>query len=173
MIPRLQEALDSVRATGGLGIVLAANGILIWFVFFRLRRLGLALLQSLPERRPEKYTTGDLPELPSIVTAEGALQRYRREIETLRVLTLVAPLLGLLGTVMGLGLSFSAGEDRTQVVSGVAQALVSTQMGLAIAFPGFFGHARLVSLRKQIQVRLQILKTSVALFESTQPIPGP
>jgi biopolymer transport protein ExbB len=68
------------------------------------------------------------------------------ERRTRFVATLVsaAPLLGLLGTVIGmlrtfLGIANSAGEETAAVVAGgISEALVTTQTGLTIALPGLF-----------------------------------
>ena len=55
-----------------------------------------------------------------------------------------APLLGLLGTVLGMlqtffGISTSGGSEAAGVVaSGISEALVTTQTGLMIALPGLF-----------------------------------
>lgn len=55
-----------------------------------------------------------------------------------------APLLGLLGTVLGmlqtfLGISTSGGSETAGVVAaGISEALVTTQTGLTIALPGLF-----------------------------------
>jgi biopolymer transport protein ExbB len=55
-----------------------------------------------------------------------------------------APLLGLLGTVLGmlqtfLGISTSGGTETAGVVAaGISEALVTTQTGLTIALPGLF-----------------------------------
>jgi len=65
---------------------------------------------------------------------------------TLFVGTLVAaaPLLGLLGTVLGMlqtfyGISTSGGSETAGVVAaGISEALVTTQTGLTIALPGLF-----------------------------------
>ena len=62
----------------------------------------------------------------------------------IRTLVAVAPLLGLLGTVIGMvemfgsmqGLGSAAGE--TTVAGGISTALVTTQLGLVIAAPGLF-----------------------------------
>src|SRR5947208_3276532 len=55
-----------------------------------------------------------------------------------------APLMGLLGTIMGMMAAFkviggSGLVAPTQVTSGVAQALISTALGLLIALPALFG----------------------------------
>jgi len=55
-----------------------------------------------------------------------------------------APLLGLLGTVLGMlqtffGISTSGGTETAGVVAaGISEALVTTQTGLTIALPGLF-----------------------------------
>ncbi len=82
----------------------------------------------------------------------------------------VAPLLGLLGTVLGLMNSFSfidlgsAGTNAKEVTGGISEALVSTAYGLIIAiftisFLTFFNSCKkdeIISLR-EFGVRLQII----------------
>lgn len=68
------------------------------------------------------------------------------ERRTVFVSTLVAaaPLMGLLGTVLGMlqtffGISTSGGAETAGVVAaGISEALVTTQTGLTIALPGLF-----------------------------------
>ena len=58
------------------------------------------------------------------------------------VIVIVAPLLGLLGTVSGMVETFSSLGDMSifaqsgGVAGGISQALFSTQLGLAVAVPG-------------------------------------
>ncbi len=62
----------------------------------------------------------------------------------IQAMLIAAPLLGLLGTVMGMlttfhGLSLQAGlETAKTVADGVSRALITTQTGLMIAIPGLF-----------------------------------
>lgn len=73
------------------------------------------------------------------VERQVELTRFRVLI---RAIVMVAPLAGLLGTVDGMIETFDALGDMalfTQsggIAGGVSQALVSTQMGLAVAIPG-------------------------------------
>lgn len=70
---------------------------------------------------------------------EGDISAYRSMIETL---VATAPLLGLLGTVMGMIETFESLGDMTLftqtggIAGGISQALITTQMGLIIAIPG-------------------------------------
>lgn len=72
----------------------------------------------------------------------------RHDVLVLAALTAAAPLLGLLGTVMGMIQTFDAvatisGNTGTRVAADISQALITTQFGLVVAVPGVFGLARL------------------------------
>jgi len=68
------------------------------------------------------------------------LPRLERFLTTLKVLAAVAPLLGLLGTVTGMINTFQvitvfgAGDPRL-MAGGISEALITTQLGLAVAIP--------------------------------------
>jgi biopolymer transport protein ExbB len=70
-------------------------------------------------------------------------------IKVLPVLLGLLPLLGLLGTINGLlstfrTLSISGGIDQqTLLSSGIADAMITTQLGLVMVIPGFILFARL------------------------------
>lgn len=73
-----------------------------------------------------------------------------------RMLVVVAPLLGLLGTVAGMvelfdALHTSAAVRQGSVAGGISQALITTQLGLIIGAPGLVA-ARLLDRR---QIRLE------------------
>ena len=71
----------------------------------------------------------------------SAVERRTKFVGTL---VAAAPLLGLLGTVLGMlqtffGISTSGGAETAGVVAaGISEALVTTQTGLTIALPGLF-----------------------------------
>jgi biopolymer transport protein ExbB len=70
--------------------------------------------------------------------AEEEIKRMRRNLTILDTIITLAPLLGILGTVMGIIDSFhllgAAGIESPRVVTeGIAQALITTATGLAIA----------------------------------------
>lgn len=77
---------------------------------------------------------------------QGALKQHQ---QFLRSLVIVAPLLGLLGTVIGMIETFSSLETtalHTQgggIAAGISQALITTQMGLLVAIPGLLGSRQL------------------------------
>lgn len=94
---------------------------------------------------------------------QSQLQPVEQRLFVLQTLVTAAPLLGLLGTVIGMFDTFRAigaegGETLRQVSAGVSTALITTQTGLFIALPGLF----LILL---IRRRRHALEASLARLE--------
>jgi biopolymer transport protein ExbB len=73
------------------------------------------------------------------------LPRFERFIPTLGMLAAVAPLLGLLGTVSGMINTFQVitvfgTGDPKLMAGGISEALITTELGLAVAIPVMFMH---------------------------------
>lgn len=88
-----------------------------------------------------------------------------RRSQFVGTLVAVAPLMGLLGTVLGMlqtffGISTSAGHETADVIAGgISEALITTETGLVIALPGLF-------LVMMIQRRRHNLEAKLARLES-------
>lgn len=84
-----------------------------------------------------------------------------RRLPFLGVLITAAPLLGLLGTVAGMlvtfgGMASGAGSEPIDVISGgISKALVTTQAGLVIAVPAAFLFALLKRQSESTHLELQ------------------
>jgi biopolymer transport protein ExbB len=102
--------------------------------------------------------------LDEVVAAEA--ERLNRGLPTLAIFAAVSPLLGLLGTVTGMIETFQvitlfgAGDPRL-MSGGISQALITTQLGLAVAIPLLLLHSflqgranRLVALLDQTATEL-------------------
>lgn len=81
-----------------------------------------------------------------------------------KLLTAVAPLLGLLGTVTGMiqtfqSISLFGTGDPKLMAGGISQALVTTMLGLAVAIPLLFLHSLLVNRSRTL---IQILEEQSA-----------
>ena len=93
----------------------------------------------------------------------------------LKLLAAVAPLLGLLGTVTGMIVTFQAitqggGGDSRLMAEGISQALVTTVLGLVVAIPLLFLHSLLASRSKAlIQLLEQQSAGLIALHLSGNP----
>lgn len=105
-----------------------------------------------PERAPAnlrelvRYTQD---EIHSIKDIEGRFREVEatqvsdldRRTAFLNVLVVSAPLFGLLGTVLGMLLTFKAigigGSSASEIIAkGISEALVATQTGMMVAIPG-------------------------------------
>ncbi len=76
--------------------------------------------------------------------ADGLTGRLLRRIEYLNIIANVTPMLGLLGTVIGMVKCFNqisvavGGVDPRLLAAGIFQALMTTVMGLIVAIPSLF-----------------------------------
>ena len=87
------------------------------------------------------------------------LSGYTHAFRMIEAFVMAAPLLGLLGTVIGMietfdGVAQPSGDKVQRVADGIGQALVSTQTGLAVALPGTAGVAHLKRLHKRLEATL-------------------
>lgn len=102
---------------------------------------------------------------------EKAIMKEQANLEknltTLATITAIAPFLGLLGTVWGLLISFTnmsiTGSSSIKVVaSGVAEALITTVLGLLVAIPAAVGYnyfrERIQNLMDEIEYMLPYIE---------------
>ncbi|MGH0031991.1 MAG: MotA/TolQ/ExbB proton channel family protein [Myxococcota bacterium] len=88
-----------------------------------------------------------------------------RRAKFVGTLVAAAPLLGLLGTVLGMlqtffGISTSGGGETAGVVaSGISEALVTTQTGLTVALPGLFLVMVIQRQRHHLEARIARLES--------------
>ena len=126
------------------------------------RHLGpfTELVHTLVENRHAPYD-----ELKEILEDTGRRQLLglQRGLPALATIVGGAPLLGLLGTVLGMIAIFKAvatgGTGITeQLATGISQALITTATGLIIAIPALFTHAfleaRAVSILADIEAQM-------------------
>jgi biopolymer transport protein ExbB len=80
-------------------------------------------------------------------TAEARTARQARRIEHLNVIGNISPMMGLLGTVIGMLRCFneisqvSGSIDPKQLAAGIFEALVTTCLGLIVAIPTLYFYA--------------------------------
>jgi len=102
------------------------------------------------------------------------LPRVDRQLNFLTVLVNSAPLLGLLGTVLGMlatfhGISMGGGKAMDVIAAGISEALITTEMGLLIAIPGYVFCSRIKRHREEYEAFLASLESaSVQTFKRRQ-----
>ena len=114
-------------------------------------------------------------ELGQVKDASMSVQILKDEIQTrvhnlegglttIKIIATVAPLLGLLGTVLGILSSFRVISEQglanpSVFAGGISMALVTTVGGLVVAIPHFVGYNYLSGLLDDLEIRLE--KTTV------------
>jgi biopolymer transport protein ExbB/TolQ len=117
------------------GLVQVALVVLALLLYERCFRLILRLSRW---RKTMRADDSDASRAASADEMEGG---FERQLATIRTLTVAAPLLGLLGTVVGMLQMFAsittrAGERSMQgLADGISMALITTETGLAVAIP--------------------------------------
>ena len=97
------------------------------------------------------------------------IEKMKRHLSALDTIITLAPLLGILGTVSGIIVSFdllgSAGiEDPKAVTGGIAQALLTTAAGLAIAIVALLPYN---ALARKVEKVTRYLEQIVTCYEVT------
>ena len=100
--------------------------------------------------------------LPEIISSYALLERpgLERSLIFLATIGSNAPFIGLLGTVLGImkafhDLSLNSGGGNEVVMLGIAEALVSTAVGLVVAIPAVIAYN---AFTKQVRSALQSLE---------------
>lgn len=91
---------------------------------------------------------------------------FERRLPLLTVIATASPLMGLLGTVMGMVKTFSlitvfGTGNAAKLSSGISEVLVTTELGLAVAIPTLVAHG---FLAHQIHKKLSLLERYASEF---------
>lgn len=154
----LDHLLKAIFSGGPVMIALSILSIILYTSLIRLLlfavRVRLRDLEARDRYSIEDYQGSNIDD-PSQIEWEILLAKYEDVLWNFRqfmqsrlrfanALLIAAPLLGLLGTVIGMldtfrGLSLQSGyETATMVADGVRRALITTETGLIIAIPALF-----------------------------------
>jgi biopolymer transport protein ExbB len=116
--------------------------------------LGRVLLafRGDPSRIEEQAEIAELRISEAVLREVPRLERFQA---FMRLAVAAGPLLGLIGTVVGMIVTFqsiteSGSSDPKLMANGIGQAMIATVLGLGIAIPLLFANAWLVSLSKSV-----------------------
>ena len=153
MILAAGEVLPTAASEVTFGKAWSYGGWLMWvLVFVSILELA-AMFYIWYSQRPGLF----LPEALNRVKAakdpeaEGSriAARLYSTVDWLADIAAIAPLIGLLGTVIGLFQAFggvaspdvAVGDKQSALIQGVSQAIVTTIFGLVVAIPAMVAHA--------------------------------
>ncbi len=138
-----------ILALGLLAVLIAAERFIALFIMQNKVKSQLKS-ETINENNPlgrilkvkEKYpeVAVDTLELKLSEAILKELPKITRSITFIKIISVVAPLLGLLGTVTGMIITFQkitlfGAGDPTIMAGGISQALVTTVLGLVVAIP--------------------------------------
>ena len=135
---------------------------------YRLYKIGLHEIKHRFDTQARKGQAATLSAaaLDSIrASMDGGMVRESQRLNSQIVLLTIAisggPFLGLLGTVVGVMITFAAiaaaGDvNVNSIAPGIAAALVATVAGLAVAIPALFGYNWLASQIKEVTADTQV-----------------
>jgi biopolymer transport protein ExbB len=116
--------------------------------------LGRVLLafKGDPARIDEEAEVAELRISEAVLREVPRLERFQA---FLRLAVAAGPLLGLVGTVIGMIITFqsiteSGSSDPKLMAEGIGQAMIATVLGLGIAIPLLFVNAGLTALSRQV-----------------------
>jgi biopolymer transport protein ExbB len=99
--------------------------------------------------------------------AKADLAETRRGLRILELIATIAPLLGLLGTVLGMIEAFQALQeagsraDPAALAGGIWEALLTTAAGMAVAIPASMALTWFESITDRIQADLEDIATRI------------
>jgi len=131
---------------------------------YRLYRAGLVELTKRDAGRDGRRLSGaSLDAVKAAVDADSVREGYRLNAQMVLLTIAISggPFLGLLGTVIGVMITFAsiaaAGDVNVNAIApGIAAALLATVAGLSVAIPSLFGYNYLASRIKTITSDMQI-----------------
>ncbi len=112
----------------------------------------LASFKGDPAHIEDEAEIAELRISEAVLREVPALERFQA---FLRLAVAAGPLLGLVGTVIGMIITFqsiteSGSSDPKLMATGIGQAMIATVLGLGLAVPLLFANAGLVSLSRSI-----------------------
>jgi len=175
--PSLMERIAQGKTVGYVIIVLGIIGVLIaiWRVL-ALSAVGAKVnrqIKHIDEPKANnplgrvlgvaKDTVGADIETVELRLGEAILRetpKFNSMLPFLKIISVVAPLLGLLGTVTGMIVTFQAitlygAGDPKLMAGGISTALVTTVLGLCVAIPTVFLHTLVSSRARRLTQILQ------------------
>jgi biopolymer transport protein ExbB len=161
--------IDFINAGGSITWILVAMNVvglsLILWRLFVLRDFNKKLTpeaQTLASFMKTQFNTTKL--LDHVDLVKDAISQRVHELEfgmtSIKVIATTAPLLGLLGTVIGIYEAFqvisaTGLQDPGQFASGISYALITTIVGLIVAIPHYIAHNYLSGELDSLEIKME------------------
>ncbi len=143
-----------------IGLNILGFGIMLW------KLIILSLARNQKEKMVQntldfiKKNNQDFDKKSLQNTLDMQIQKLESGLGTVKIIASIAPLLGLLGTVVGVLTAFDAiakqGLGDPSIFSGgISIALITTVAGLIVAIPHYVGYNYFIGLLDAIELKLE------------------
>lgn len=132
--------------------------IMLWkllAIFLAKRNMKQICFEILQELQTSKYETSYIQSL-----VQAKVKQLESGLNTVKIIASISPLLGLLGTVIGILNSFDAITyrglgDPTVFSSGISIALITTVAGLIVAIPHYIGYNYFIGSLDSFEIEIE------------------
>ncbi|RPH38260.1 MAG: MotA/TolQ/ExbB proton channel family protein, partial [Planctomycetota bacterium] len=148
--------MSSIEVWSSMGY--AARVILVILVAFASLLFFIVVERFIAYRRAER---------PAEKAPSPPRRQLQRRMHTLAAIKVTAPMIGLIGTLLGLinafaGVAMSGGAlDLRMVGAGIAEALVMTVLGLVIGLPAWWAHAFFAAWAERILAQQEGVRSAI------------
>ncbi len=132
------------------------------FWLFNKEKKNTGILADEIKGRINSSKEKDMTALIEISKQEVAsyISQVERGLNTVKIIASISPLLGLLGTVIGVLLAFQIMSnkglsDPSYFAQGISMALITTVGGMIVAIPHFVGHSYLLGMLDALESKLE------------------
>jgi biopolymer transport protein ExbB len=161
--------IDFINAGGSISWILVAMNVIglslvLWrlFIFRDFKKKIDVEAKTLANDMSSRFTATKLHEQVELV--KDAISQRVHELEigmtTIKVIATTAPLLGLLGTVIGIYEAFqvisaTGLQDPGKFAAGISLALITTIVGLIVAIPHYIAHNYLTGELDSLEIKME------------------
>lgn len=152
----LQHYIDQ----GGL-IVTILIAMFVLGMTLMLWKFFVILYVKFKKKQSCKLYISALPKNSDIAMVElmvhDIMHSLERGLDTVKIIATISPLLGLLGTVIGIytafqGISQNGLGDPSYFADGISMAMITTIVGLIVSIPHYVGYNYLVSMMDKLEL---------------------
>ncbi len=158
------ELIDYVQRGGIIVYVLIAMNIVGFTIMFWKSFIFLGLnknINKISQNIVEELTltkTFEIAQIQSSVSLK--VKQLESGLSTIKIIATLSPLIGLLGTVVGILNSFDSIShlglgDPTVFSSGISIALITTVAGLIVAIPHYIGYNYFMGSLDNFEIKLE------------------
>jgi len=155
------ELLSYIDRGGIIVYILIAMNIIGFTIMFAktiILLIANSKIEQISDDILQNLSNKDIAYIQSMVSLR--VKKLEFGLDTVKIIATLSPLIGLLGTVVGILNSFDSIThlglgDPTVFSSGISIALITTVAGLIVAIPHYMGYNYIISFLDNIEIKIE------------------